>query len=206
MPVHKPYADDAANAIYNLLFADTPDLFDKPDAPYPALFASPLDQSAVARLAEDASIDARWRLLAFNRLRAEGRDVPSGELLGVIAEVALDEGLDTLAAYADGGVRYLNQAGGMVVIESEVAAVERPRRALFDAARDLVGHIGPWIGPRLAPPGVRRVRLSFLMADGLYFGEADMAAMAGDPMGAAVFNAAVALMSAVVDFAARPAP
>lgn len=200
MPFHRPYADDAANTIYNLLFADTPDQFNK-DGWQPALFAATLDEPAVRAIATDESAESRVRLLACNRLRRDGVEVPPRLLLGVIAEVPLEQGLDTLGAYADGRVRYINQAGGMVVIEDEIAAIAVPVRNLFDASQTLLDQIGPWTSDRLPAPSVRRVRLTFLASDGLYFGEGDMADLVRDRLGAPVFNAAANLLAAVIDFA-----
>lgn len=191
--MHRPYADDAANAIYNLMFCDAPEMSAGVDLP--------ADEAALRALAEDESAESRLRVLAYNRLRADGKSTPKHVLLGVIAEVRLDAGLDTLAAYADGRVRYINQSGAMVVVEDDITVLAEPVKALFAAAQNLVERIGPWDGARLAAPGLRRVRLTFLVSDGLYFGEGDMADLARDPMGGPVFNAAAALLAATVDFA-----
>lgn len=202
MPFYRPYAADGANTIYNMAFADAPDLFDKHGAWRPEIFAERLDEEALRAITEDEDEEARVRLLAYNRLRSEGRQTPSRLLLGVIAEVALESGLDTLAAYADGRVRYINQDGGMVFVEDDLAPLKPRVEALFAAARTLVERIGPWTEARLSPPRTRRARLSFLASDGLYFGEGDIAELARDELGAPVFNAAVQLLAGVVDFAA----
>jgi hypothetical protein len=201
MPFHRPYAADGANTIYNMAFADTPELFDQDGAWQPELFANELDEDAVRAIAEEENTEARVRLLAFNRLREEGREVPSRLVLGVIAEVPLEHGLDTLAAYADGRVRYINQDGGMVFIEEDVATLKPQVHALFAAAQALVDRIGLWTEERLPPPRTRRVRLTFLGSDGLYFGEGDIADLTRDELGGPVFNAAVQLLAGVVEFA-----
>jgi len=201
MPFYRPYAAEGANAIYNMAFADTPELFDKDGAWQPEIFADELDESAVRAIAEDENGEARVRLLAFNRLREAARDVPSRLLLGVIVEVPLESGLDTLAAYVDGRARYINQDGGTVFLEEDVAVVKPRVDALFAASQTLVDRIGPWTGERLAPPSQRRVRLTFLASDGLYFGEGYIADLTRDELGAPVFNAAVQLLTSVVEFA-----
>lgn len=201
MPFHRPYAADGANTIYNMAFADAPELFDKDGAWQADLFADDLDEDAVRAIAEDQTAESRVRLLAFNRLREEGREVSSRLLLGVITEVPLENGLDTLAAYADGRVRYISQDGDMVFIEEDIATLKPRVDALFAAAQPLVDRIGPWTEERLAPPRTRRVRLTFLVSDGLYFGEGDIADLTRDEFGAPIFNAAVQLLAGVAEFA-----
>lgn len=201
MTSHRPYAEDAANALYDLLFCDEPERFGELDGPFAPISTAAFDEAAVRAIAEDDDAESRVRALAYHRLRREGAAVPRGVLLGVIAEVRLENGLDTLAAYADGRVRYLSQSGAIVIVEEDIAALSAPVAALFAAAQPLVERIGPWEGERLAPPGVRRVRLSFLVSDGLHFGEGDMADLARDRLGGPVFNAAAALLAATVDFA-----
>ena len=89
------YPDRARNEIYNLLFADDVD----------ALKAA-MPEADLAMVAADDEAESRVRAVAFRRLKAEGT-TPDGDppLLGTIVEIALDEGLDTLAAYADGRIR-----------------------------------------------------------------------------------------------------
>ena len=58
-------------------------------------------------IAGDTAVESRVRILAFNRLRAMKRPVPARQLLGTIIEFPQHDGLDTLAAFADGRVRYI---------------------------------------------------------------------------------------------------
>jgi hypothetical protein len=181
------YLDRARNELYNLLFADEVDAF---TATTPAA-----DPEAVA-VDEDA--ESRLRVVAYRRLQAAGKTPPANPpLLGVIVEIALDEGLDTLAAYADGRVRYINHAGGMTIVE-----VDSPLRAQVDglllAAQPVVARIGPWHGERLPPPPTGQARLTFLVGGDLYFGQAPFEALAADPMAGPVLSTATALLTALV--------
>ena len=54
-------------------------------------------------IAGDTAVESRVRVLAFNRLRAMKRPVPTKQLLGTIIEFPQPDGLDTLAAFVDGG-------------------------------------------------------------------------------------------------------
>jgi hypothetical protein len=135
------------------------------------------------------------KLLA--RLREFGKDVPPKMLLGVIVEVSLAGGLDTLAAFSEGGVRYVNQSGKLVVIEA-AASMLPTVKDIFVAAEPVVARLGPWKNPRLAPPTQGNVRLTFLVSDGLYFGEGPMCQMQRDAMAGPIIHRATKLLQDVL--------
>src|SRR4051794_25182173 len=121
-PPYSPYTSEAANTIYNLLFCDDHTAFQSQPgtsaAPWQkTLFSAPSNVSGIQALAADTSQEGRIRYLAFERLRALGKTVPPKTILAVIVEVPLASGLDTLAAFSEGGVRYVNQSGKLLVIE-----------------------------------------------------------------------------------------
>lgn len=201
-PPYAPYKSDAANTIYNLLFCDNPAGFiakstEKPTAWQLALASSPIDVPALEALANDSNQEGRIRYLAFQRLRTSGRDVPQKLLLGVIVEVPLSNGLDTLAAYSEGGVRYVNQSGKLVVAD-DVPSFRPLVSAMLTAAKPVVAKIGAWNEPRRAPPTLGNIRMTFLVSDGLYFGEGPMALMQQEPLAAPVIKRATELLQAVV--------
>ncbi len=204
-PFHRPYQDEAINKMYHILFCDDADAFravsESPNDRFAPLFAPRFDEAKLRALADDVGVESRLRLLAVNRLRAEGRDTGPKQLHGIVAEVALDGGLDTLAAYADGRVRYINQTGKMSIIEGQVPELIDKITKLFDAAKPLVARIGPWDKDRLPPPTKGNVRLSFLVSDGLYFGNGPMEQLSRDPLGGPVLLAAAELLNATVEFA-----
>ena len=112
-------------ALYERLFCDRPALYRPASAaeatPWQALlFDAAADPAALRALAEDPRADSRVRTLAWGRLREQRQPVPTGELLGVVFEVEVNGGLDVLAAYADGRLRYLNH-GGRVAVFGEAA-------------------------------------------------------------------------------------
>jgi len=115
-PPYSPYSNEGIDFIYNLLFCDDISAFqpkpgEKPTSWQATLFSEPPDIAALETLAAEVSQDGRIRSVAYQQLRSAGRKVPVKILLGVIVEVPLAEGLDTLAAYSEGGVRYINKAG-----------------------------------------------------------------------------------------------
>lgn len=120
MGLYAPYAEPHVNFLYNLLFCDDLALFRTGDTakdgpPWSTLLADRADTDALRKIAQDPEEESRLRALAYNRLRAAGQAVPAKSLLGVIVEVPLEQGLDVLAAYPDGRVRYLNQSGKVAV-------------------------------------------------------------------------------------------
>ena len=202
----RPYKDHAANAIYELLFCDHPEGFrnvaPKPGVALHALFAEPLEEASVRAIADDQNAQARLRVLAWNRLRGAGKPVPSRGLFGVIVEAPLEQGLDTLAAYIDGRIRYINQSGKMEIVEAPPSPeLHALLKALMDASQAVVNRIGPWDGARLPPPTDGRTRMTFLVSDGLYFGEGPMKDLMRDALAGPLLQAAGDLLNAVVDSA-----
>ena len=193
----QPYSEPAANQIYALLFCDEPELFVNLGDQYPALFAKAPDEAALRAIAENANLEGRVRALGYARLRELGKSVQARALLGAVIEVALDAGLDVLAAYCEGGVRYINATGKISMFEGANHPVSNQARALLAASQNVVNRIGPFDQPRLAPPSKGRVRMSFIVSDGLYFGEGAMEDLAADRLGGAVIKAATQLLFAI---------
>ena len=146
-------------------------------------------------------LEARHYAQAWTSLRELGVTPPDDQakrVFGVIMDVPMNGGRDTLAAYEDGSARYLNHSGAMIVWEARGSDAQIGARvdALLDAGRNLVRAIGPWNGPR---PPLRHdhARISLLTPSGLHFGEAPLDTLANDPMGAPLFAAATALVQAL---------
>ena len=76
---------------------------------------------AWAAIALDESQESRNRLQAWHFLRSinvhPDEELVAHQAWGVVVEVPVDGGHDVLAAYRVGGVRYLNHAGGVSVVE-----------------------------------------------------------------------------------------
>lgn len=201
-----PYADAGTNRIYHCLFCDDLPAFRAQESEAAArwkalLFANPPRPQEVESLAVDRAGDSRVRLLAYHWLRAHGAPVPRGLLLGVIVEVGLTDGLDTLAAYADGEVRYLSHSGRTLFVQGRVAQTSAILDRLLAAAQRAVDRLGPATGERLPPPASGNVRLSFLASDGLYYGEGGIAVMQVDALAGPVFTEASTLLAGIVELA-----
>jgi hypothetical protein len=201
-PPYAPYANAATDALYNLIFCDDPAAFSPAAGQAPTdwqrtLFAEPPNAAALRALADDATQEGRVRYIACATLRALGQPVPAKLLCGVVVEVPLDSGLDVLAAFPEGGVRYLNQTGHSTVFEG-VDALGPLVQALFAVSQPVVERIGPWEQARRPPPAAGNVRLNFLASEGLCFGEGGMAVMQRDALAGPVIQRATALLQAVV--------
>lgn len=200
----KPYADESTNFIYNLLFCDDLSLFtprrkgETPASWVRVLLAANPDAKAVRSLAEDESAESRVRVLAYNWLRQHRQNVPRRKLFGVIVEVPVQGGLDVLAAYQDGRVRYINHTEKTAVFEDVPAAIAAKSKELIGIAQVVVNRIGPREGTRLPPPKEPNVRLTFLVSDGLYIGEGKFEAIYRDNQGGPVLQCASQLLQLVV--------
>ena len=203
MTFYEPYSESHVNFLYNLLFCDDIALFKNEETVnaegvWSILLPDNADIAALRKIAEGETNEGRVRALAYNRLRGSGDNVPPKVLLGVILEVPLDQGLDVLAAFAEGGVRYLNQSGKAAIFEGPGNPVEALAKELLAVSQPIVNQIGPWDKQRLPPPQ-RNVRMTFLVSDGLYFGEAPFEALQNDQLAGPVLAKATELMQRVVE-------
>lgn len=202
----QPYRNESLNRLYNLLFCDDIALYKTENHPteYPwnILLADTPDQAQLTDVAADKTLEARQRLLAYYVLSAVGSPTSTQELLGVIIEVGLPGGLDVLAAFDDGGARYFNQAEKLLIWETRTEQSTQLINQLFTESLRVVQRIGKWDKKRLPFPKNGFVRMSFLVSDGLYFGEGPFEFMQADPMGGPVIHAATQLMSYLTQYEA----
>jgi hypothetical protein len=188
-PFYRPYKDRTADFLYNLIFCDNPDLFrsDKQDdSPISIVVSSAASSDMLQKIADDPAVESRVRVLAFNRLRAMKLPVAPKQLLGTVIEFPLRNGLDTLAAFADGRVRYINQTAKPGIFEAAPREVVAKANELMRLSQFAVDQHGPSDEPRRPPPAGDLIRLSFLVSDGLYFGEGSYESWMDDAAGGPV--------------------
>ena len=204
---YSPYKEEASNMIYNLLFCDDLDLYkanhhgDLID-PWNVLFASPQDKNKLVQLSESFSEETRFRILAYNALMKMSVPPKKKELLGVIIEVGLDDGLDTLAAYKDFSARYINFSGKMVICDQDAKVTEKIKK-LLNATDPVVEKIGQWNKPRLEPPSKGIMRITILVSDGLYFVQGPMIYLQNNPFVGPVVSRATELMLELISRASQ---
>jgi hypothetical protein len=194
-----PYKDTATNFIYNLLFCDSLELFKANTSPpltYPfdVLFSDTSSVTDLQKIVDDSTADPRAKILAYNKQLASGHKPTKKELIAVIVEVGLDSGLDVLASFNNGTARYINQTGKMLIWETTDSTSSQLTADLFTKSATIVNNIGPWDKPRRPAPTKGNVRITFLVSDGLYFGEGPMDVLFNDQMAGPALNSATMLM------------
>jgi hypothetical protein len=153
------------------------------------------------RVLATPDLEARHYLQAWQALRELGQQPPAEvakQVLGVVVEVGMPEGLDLLVAYADGSARYYNYSGAGVVWERPDDSLAPPIEALLAAGQRVAAQIGPWTEPRPAAPGAGTARINLLTPSGLHFGQAPFDALWQDALGGPVLVAAQQLMQALI--------
>ena len=118
----EPYKDSSTNVIYNLLFCDNIDLYKKKTEelntyPFDILFSENSSNNELQKIIDDKNSDPRIKTLAYNKQTLSGIKPTKKELLAVIVEVGLKNGLDVLASFSNGKARYINQSGKIIVWE-----------------------------------------------------------------------------------------
>ncbi|HIJ62995.1 MAG TPA: hypothetical protein HPQ04_09925 [Rhodospirillaceae bacterium] len=202
----RPYSDEKVNNSYNLLFCDILEMVKTSENREgdwrPIVFGEPLNLPLVQSIAYDEAAESRVRFLAFGRLRRKRIPVLPKIILGVIIESPQDQGLNTLAAYADGRVRYFNMVNHAILLEGQPAPVAEVARQVIRAAQPLVDRLGPAAQPRKPPPAPGALRFTFLVSDGTYTGEGAYPAIMNDELARPIMQRAEELMAEVTKIAA----
>lgn len=208
-PLPFPYRNEAINTVYHLLFCDNIDLYKKNNtqpalSPWKVLFAANPQAADLQQIIDDDNAESRTKILAYNQLRAAGIRPDKKELLAVIVEIGMDNGLDVLASFRDGTARYINQSERMIIWETADPQSQALTEQLFQEGAKVVAQIGPWHEARRPPPPKDYVRITFLVSDGLYFGEGPCEVLFSDPLGASALLAATKLMQYLTEKASNP--
>lgn len=204
----QPTAANPVNLIYELLFCDNIALYKSHNQnpvvyPWNILLAESNNNSELQQIIDDTNLETRAKILAYHKLRTAGVSIDKKELMAVIVEVGMDAGLDVLASFKDGTARYLNHSGNMIIWDTVTADSNELIRQLFDEGLKIVQQIGPWDKARRPQPTSGNARISFLVSDGLYFGEAPINTLFNDPLAARALQAATSLMQYLTAHAIR---
>jgi hypothetical protein len=157
-------------------------------------------RDALREVLAQKDLESRHYLQAWNALRELGEqpsDDVAKHLYGVVIDMPVADGWDTLAAYEDGRCRYLNYSGSALIWETRDAEIDNLREQLLTVGGLIVAKIGPWTDPR-PPMAAGQVRLSFLCPSGLHFGQGPISAITSDPAAGAFLSAGAALLQALV--------
>jgi len=146
--------------------------------------------------------ETRIRLQAWSLARRVGIEPPGDDARrarGVVIDVGLDGGLDTLAGYEDGTARYLNQGGGAIVWEARDPSIDQAINELIAAAQAVVERSGPLDGPRPAAPPGGYAALWILTDNGIHLGAGPFQTLAMDPLGGPVIASGTDLMRQLIE-------
>jgi hypothetical protein len=198
-----PYNGAGTNLTYNLLFCDDINLFKTNTKtpytyPFDILFSDTSEISDFQKIIDDKNPESRLKVLAYNRQRAKGHTPDKKELLGIIIEVGLEGGLDVLASFSDGSARYINQAEKMIIWEAADDTSAKLTADLFQNGQEIVKQIGVWDNPRRPAPTKGTARITFLVSDGLYFGEGPMDVIFNDPLASPALVSGMELMKYLI--------
>jgi hypothetical protein len=134
-----------------------------------------------------------------------GADTAAG-VRGVVVDVALDQGVDTVAGFADGTARYLNHSGAAVIWEAPDLDVAARVEVLLAAAAPILDLAGPIDGGSPTPPAAGYAQVAVLAGDAVHTGAGPFEALARDPLGGPVIRAAFELMTLLMERSSRGEP
>jgi len=113
-------------------------------------------------------LETRAQLWVWSALRELGEqpDPKSGtEVLGVVIEIPMEAGYDTLAAYQDGSARYLNFSGSVVFWDAPDATIQWLGRNFIDSAASASSKATPRKSLSLPKSGTQ---VTLLTRSGIY--------------------------------------
>ncbi|MEO6819003.1 MAG: hypothetical protein ABI204_04710 [Ginsengibacter sp.] len=145
-------------------------------------------------------LESRQYLQAYHFLNElHGSANMDTNIFGVVLEINMPQGNDTLAAYADHSARYYNYSGKSIIWEHPDNSLDNLIDGIFEQSKNVVAQIGPWKNVRPLPPTNNKARINFLASNGLHFGEASQQALFSDPMAGKLMHSMLDLMTALID-------
>ena len=120
-----------------------------------------------------SSSETRSRIQAWTVLRELGEAPPAkqaDDVLGVVVEISINEGVVIIAGYSDGAARYFFSRGGGVIGDDMPESVKQAAKALTQTAAPLVRTAAA--GVRQGLPARTHVRVSLLTPSGIRVAEA----------------------------------
>jgi len=155
------------------------------------------------RLLLGSGPETRVRLQAWAMARRAGVPLAGDarRIRGVIVDMGLEDGVDTIAAFEDGSARYLNQAGGGIfweVGQADGGDVRRAIAALLEAGQRVVDATGPLDGERPDAPSNGVAEIWLLTDGGIHLGMGPADVIGRDRLGGPVLGAAFQLMTTLM--------
>jgi len=162
------------------------------------------NKQAAIKLLQDIiampNLESRHYLQAFYFLNQLGIAAEGTiKIFGVVVEVAIEDGVDLLAVYADHTARYYNFSGAAVIWDAEDDNIAGKIDHILELSKEIVDKIGPWEGERPGIPKGGFARVNFLTSHGLHFGEADQTVLFRDPMAGKLMYAMLNMMETLTE-------
>jgi len=194
--------------LYNSLFADDPDNFIKMRDNKAISWIYDNRKPVIEELesiAIDKSVESRIKFLSLYTALKHGLKINKKIYFGTILEVPMEGGYDVLAFYSDRTARYYNYSGKAIIYEGGRINVDNTIEKANSAAIQVCNILEPWEKERLPRPKGDAIRISFLVSDGLYFGNSSIKTIGNDQMASAMFGNGAEVMKALLNETDKPA-
>ena len=146
--------------------------------------------------------ETRLRLLGWSILRSAGVEpdpATAGRARGVVIDMAVDGGLDTLAGWEDGRARYFNHSGSAIVAEAPDPKVHEACHDLLVATQGLADNTDVISGPRPDPPTFGGAAIWALTDGGIHVVSRSAASMSLNPLDGPILALGVRLMQRLIE-------
>lgn len=145
-------------------------------------------------------LEPRIALEVWAALRALGVHADAaetGRVLGVVVDLPIARGHDTLAAYADGTARYLNHSGSVIVLDTGAPDLLKMAKINVELAQQMVDVRGLGNGTPVAFPPLARgsARISLLTPGGVRGGQGPIERLQAEPDAGEIIKATMLTIS-----------
>jgi hypothetical protein len=120
-----------------------------------------------------------WSWAALRRLGVHPKSYEADDIKGVVIQVPMRSGVDVLAAYADGTVRYVNHSGKVIVWDITEVTITGIIRKLLESCKGLFGVA---VAASANHSVKDLIRVTLLTFNGNRFAEASMQSLASSPI------------------------
>jgi len=188
--------------LYNSLFADDPDDFIKMKDNKAISWIYDNRKPTIDELesiAIDKSVESRIKFLSLYTALQFGLKINKKIYYGTVLEVPMEGGYDVLAFYSDRTARYYNYSGKAIIYEGGKTSVDDIIEKANSVAIQVCNALAPWEKERLPRPKGDVIRISFLVSDGLYFGNSSIKTIGNDQMASAIFGNGAKVMKVLLN-------
>ena len=191
-----------SDTLYNCLFADDPIYFEKMKSNSAISWIYNQENPTYEKInsiIHDEEIESRIRFLASYIAIKKGLQIKEKYYFGTILEIPVKSWYDILAFYSDLKARYYNFSGAKIIYEGGNKQIDELIKNTNKISEAVCNVIGPWEKARLDKPKGNIARFSYLVSDGLYFGQGPIDLMSKDKMGSSILASGSKLMLRLIN-------